>query len=146
MGDRLAAHGVAVTGEHHALGFDRAGHVPGEPDGADRFLLAAAVGPGDAGHGQGHVGGRMRQRARSHLPRHGLADRAGELQHLGVDPERVVLGRVAVTDETALEPGRTAGLVGAALGDPAAGAGLGRGQPPSLFQQSGGQGPDPFFQ
>ena len=54
----------------------------------------------------------------------------------GVDAEHLLLGRIAVGDEPTIEPIAAAGDVGDRLGDPAAGAGLGRRQPPAAFSQT----------
>ena len=96
--------------------------LPGHPHGADRLVLGAAAGTGDAGdrHRDGRAG--MHQRAADHF-HHGLAaDRAVHFQRVRVDAEHRLLGLVAVHRHAAVEPGRGAGHIGHRLGDPAAGA------------------------
>ena len=97
-----------------------------EPDRADGLLGAATVGSGDAADRQRHVGAGDPQRPFGHLAHGLLADGAESSERAAGDPEVAHLGGVGVGHEAALEPLGAAGDIGERLGDPAAGAGLGR--------------------
>ena len=106
-----------------------AGAGGGEMHEADGLGVAAAAGAGDAGDGDGDVGMGMRERTLGHGAGDGFADGAVlPDQGLG-DAEALVLGRVGVGDEAALDHVGGAGDLGQQRRDQAAGAAFGRGQP-----------------
>src|SRR5690606_10643004 len=95
------------------------------PDRSHRFARRIATRAGDTGHCNRNARTETRECAGDHFDDSVLAYRAGALQRMRLDAEQGFLGLVAVGDDAAFEPARTAGNIGQHLGDPAAGAGLG---------------------
>ena len=106
-----------------------------DPHQPHRLFGGAAVRPGNAGEGHGHIGLAVLQRAQSHLGRHLGADGPLGLQHLMADAQQLLFCLVGIGDETEPEHPAAAGHPGDALGHQAAGATLGRGGGPALLGQ-----------
>ncbi len=103
----LAASEIA---EQHPLMHNRlVAPAGGEMHKPNRLLRRSAVGPGDAGDGDGKVRVRMGERASGHGARHVLAHRAVPLDQPNWHAEHLALGRVRIGNEAALENVRRAG-------------------------------------
>jgi hypothetical protein len=98
----------------------------GEMHEPDRLVGGAAAGPGNAGDRHREIGIGMAERAAHHRLGGLAAHRTVTLDRLIRHAEHLVLGRVGVGDETAVDHRRRSGDVGQRAGDEAAGARLRR--------------------
>ena len=105
---------------------------PYQPHG---LFFGAAVRPGNAGEGHGHVGLTVFQRTQGHLGRHLGADGPFCLQHLMAHAQQLFFRLVGIGNKAEPEHPAAAGHPGHALGHQAAGAALGRGGGPALLGQ-----------
>ena len=137
--DRLAAHGIAIPVEldQVALALEPVFLLvrQREPHRAHRFSRHGAAGAGDAAHREAHICAGTLDRAFGHGAHDLIAHRAVALDEFLGHAEVARLGRVRIADETAVEPVRAAGNVGAELRDPAARAGLRGGEPALRLEQ-----------
>lgn len=114
---------------------DVAGHPVARGEGqmnqADRLFGRAAARPGDAGDGDGQVGGRCGEGAPGHGADSRLAHRAVALDRRRRHAEDLPFGGVGIGDEAAVDDGGGAGDVREGGGDATPGTGLGRGDHPA---------------
>ena len=103
---RLQSHGAPVAAEMLALYLQQP--VRPSPAEAHRpywFIGRAAVRPGDAGDGYRPVAAGGALGTAGHDAGGSGADGAVASQHLGWDAQQLLLGLIAISDETPAEPG-----------------------------------------
>ena len=109
---RLFAHLAAAAGKVVLFGPDSLFGGETEPNGADGFVVAAAIGAGNAGNAEREVVFGGNQRAERHFAYGFFADGTVVAQGVGIDVQYLLLGFVGVSDKAAVEKGGAAGQLG----------------------------------
>ncbi|MNP21752.1 hypothetical protein D3C76_1143840 [compost metagenome] len=123
----MSADLVAVACKETLLADHRLANTPGQPNGAHRFIRRTPVRPRYTADRHGKTRQAFLLGSSHHGLDHLAADRPHLLEQLGRHIQLLGLLAIGIGDETGLEPGRTPGNSGNRLGNPAARAGLGRG-------------------
>jgi hypothetical protein len=124
--------GLAVEGMGELEGRGAAGEGDSDDHGANRFFRGAPARAGDAGDGKGAGGPGGVAGSLGHFPGHAFAHGPLPGEGGGRDLEECFFGRVAVGDVALEKDFGGPGDIGEAMGEVAAGAGLGQGEGLSL--------------